>query len=60
MNDLYNETIERHGKTYRYDPDHDCYYAVHCDRSPWDQWGWIVVILVLSAIALYFEFSPIR
>jgi hypothetical protein len=56
MNELYEQTIQRRGKTYRYDPDHDCYYAVHSDQSLWDQWGWIAVILVLAAIALYFEF----
>ena len=25
MNDLYNETVVRNGKTYHYDPDHDIY-----------------------------------
>ena len=60
MNDLYNETIERRGKLYRYDPDYDCYYPVYADRSRWDQYGWILVIVLLAAIALYFEFYPIR
>lgn len=29
MNELYEKTIEVDGKTYRYDPDHDCYYRSH-------------------------------
>jgi hypothetical protein len=60
MNDLYTETIERQGRIYRYDPDHDCYYAVYSDRTLWDQYGWLAVVAVLTAIALYFEFFPIR
>lgn len=26
MNELYEKTIEIDGKTYRYDPDYDCFY----------------------------------
>ena len=26
MNELYEKTIEIEGRTYRYDPDFDCYY----------------------------------
>lgn len=29
MNELYEQTIEVNGKTYRYDPDYDCYYRSH-------------------------------
>jgi hypothetical protein len=60
MNNSHNETVTRQGKTYLYDPDHDCYYAVHSDRSRWDSYGWLAVILALSTVALYFEFYPIR
>lgn len=60
MNELYNETIERNGKIYHYDPDQDIYYCKYTPMTGFDRYAWIVVIAVLLAIALYFEFSPIR
>ena len=59
MNEQYTHTIDYQGRTYRYDPDRDIFY---CQQpiSKWDQYAWIAVTLVLAAIALYFEFSPIR
>jgi hypothetical protein len=57
-NDLYNEYIVRNGCRYRYDPDYDCYYRVY-DRSDLthaQQFGWIYVVAVLSAIAYYVEY----
>ena len=56
MNDLYNETITRNGKTYHYDPDMDCYYCRHGISTHWDDWAWVYVIVVLSAIAYYAEY----
>jgi hypothetical protein len=37
---------------YRYDPDYDCYYRVYTDEdlTPWDRWGWLAVIGLLTAI----------
>jgi hypothetical protein len=58
MNDLYNETITRNGRIYRYDPDYDCYYRV-CnprDLTHWNQFGWIYVVAVLSAVCYYVEY----
>lgn len=60
MNDLYNETIERNGKIYHYDPDQDIYYCRYAPMTGFDRYGWIVVAAVLLAIALYFEFYPLR
>jgi hypothetical protein len=60
MNELYNETIERNGKIYHYDPDLDVYYRRYAPTSGFDRYAWIVVIAVLLAIALYFEYYPIR
>ena len=60
MEDLYNETVERHGKIYHYDPDHDIYCCRSTAVSGFDRYGWIVMTAVLAAIALYFEFYPIR
>jgi hypothetical protein len=61
MNDLYNETIERNGSTYRYDPDYDCYYRVysHDDYaalSHWNKYNWLYVTVVLSVICYYVQF----
>jgi hypothetical protein len=59
MNDLYEQTIQHNNKTYRYDPDRDCFYREQ-ELTSWDAYGWLAVILILAAIAIYFEFSPIR
>ena len=55
MNELYNEYIDRNGKTYRYDPDYDCYYR--CDRpapeSERERWTKVAIAsAVLIAIVL--------
>jgi hypothetical protein len=58
MNDeYYNTTIEKDGRTYRYDPDYDCYYRVFI-RAEYDtlshgeKYGWIYVCIVCLAIAV--------
>ena len=56
MNDLYNDCIIRRGKEYRYDPDQDCYYAVEGKLSTFDQYAWIVTIVIMSAVCIYVEF----
>ena len=61
MNDLYNETIEKNGVVYRYDPDYDCYYRIYTRDEysalpHWDKFGWIWVTAVLCAICYYVEF----
>ena len=55
-NELYNETIERNGKTYHYDPDMDIYYCRHTPMSTFDKYAWIVTILLLSAACIYVEY----
>lgn len=55
MNELYNETIERQGKIYHYDPDHDCYYH-RSTESTVSKYAWIVLIVILAALAYYVEF----
>jgi len=59
MNDLYNETIERNGKIYHYDPDMDIYYRRYQPMSWFDRWAWIITIFVLGALVWYFERTPI-
>jgi hypothetical protein len=56
MNDLYNETIIRKGKTYHYDPDMDVYYCRYSDESTLSKYAWIVCVLVLAAVAYYVEY----
>jgi hypothetical protein len=55
MNELYNETIERNGKIYHYDPDQDIYYRRYEPMSTFDKYGWIVIILVMGAVVWYLE-----
>jgi len=55
-NDLYNETIERNGRIYHYDPDQDIYYVRYTRTGHWDQFGWIYAVAVLSAICYYVEY----
>ena len=55
MNDLYNETIEINGKTYRYDPDHDCYYRSYPQtpetaRERWTRIGVAVLLLIILVV----------
>ena len=54
LNQQYQQTIHYCGTLYYYDPDFDCFYP-HQDpdqMSLWDRWGWIVVILILSVLAV--------
>ena len=55
-NDLYNETVERNGKIYHYDPDMDIYYCRYEPMSTFDKYGWIVAIVLLSVVCIYVEF----
>ena len=56
MNELYNETIERNGKIYYYDPDMDIYYCRYSPVSTFDKYSWIVVTVLLSAVCIYVEY----
>jgi hypothetical protein len=57
-NDLYNETIERRGRIYHYDPDTDTYYQRYASHSFWDNYAWIVVVVVLAICAFCIEYRP--
>lgn len=57
-NDLYNETIERRGKIYHYDPDMDCYYCRSSDESSVGKYGWIVLVILLAIAAYCIEYRP--
>lgn len=56
MNELYNETIERKGKIYHYDPDRDIYYPLPVKMTWADTWGWIIVSILLTGVCFYLEF----
>ena len=58
MNDLYNETITRNGKTYHYDPDMDIYYRRYSDESTASKYAWIVLCVVLGLAAVFLEYKP--
>ena len=60
MNELYEQTIEVQGRTYRYDPDSDCYYR--CDLQPpetnRERWTKVILatifLVIISVSARYF------
>ena len=56
MNELYNETIERNGKIYHYDPDYDIYYVRYASHSFWDKYTWIAVTIVLAMVCYLLEY----
>lgn len=56
MDELYNKTIEIDGKTYRYDPDHDCYYRIPVRLSTFDKYSWIIAMALLTVVCIYVEF----
>ena len=56
MNDLYNETIERNGKIYHYDPDRDIYYRRYGPTSTFDKYAWVVTILILLTTVIVLEY----
>ena len=56
MNELYNETIERNGKIYHYDPDQDIYYRRYGPMSTFDKYGWIVMIVLLSMVCIVIDY----
>jgi hypothetical protein len=59
MNDLYNETIERRGKIYHYDPDLDIYYVrYYASHGFWDNYAWILLCIVLAICAWCIEYRP--
>jgi hypothetical protein len=54
VRDQYNETMLYLGTVYSYDPDLDCFYpqAVEATDSLWDRYGWIVVLVTLTALSI--------
>jgi len=56
--DPHSEHIIRNGYQYRYDADYDCYYRVYTreDLTHMNQFGWIYVTAILTAICYYVEF----
>ena len=58
MNDLYNETIERRGKIYHYDPDLDVYYCRYSDESTVSKYAWIFLVVLLAICAWCIEYRP--
>lgn len=57
MNELYQETIERHGRVYHYDPDRDIYYA-YSEETTLSKWAWLVLVIVLAVAAVFLEYRP--
>jgi hypothetical protein len=54
VRDQYHETMRYLGTVYCYDPDFDCFYPQESEAAEtlWDRWGWIVVIVALTALSI--------
>lgn len=54
VTEQYNQTIQYQGRTYYYDRDFDCFYPQDVEDSEtlWDRYGWIVVIIALTALSI--------
>lgn len=54
VTEQYNQTIEYQGTIYSYDRDYDCFYPnIEAEQlSLWDRYGWIVVIVGLTILAI--------
>jgi hypothetical protein len=54
LDQQYQQSIEYQGRTYYYDPDYDCFYPnIEAEElSLWDRYGWIAVILALTALSI--------
>ena len=53
-NSQYQQQFSYCGKTYLYDPDFDCFYAVHeFEQSHLGRWGWIYFTVILGVIAFF-------
>ena len=54
VRDQYQQTMLYCGVTYLYDPDFDCFYPqeVEITETLWDRYGWIVIIVALTALSI--------
>jgi hypothetical protein len=54
VRDQYQQTMLYSGVTYLYDPDFDCFYPqeVEITETLWDRYGWIVIIVALTALSI--------
>jgi hypothetical protein len=55
IDDLYNETIVRRGRIYRYDPDFDCYLAVQSlPETHLQRWLWLYMCIAILLYTAYY------
>lgn len=52
MNDTHEQTITVNGKTYRYDPDFDCYYRLTAAPTWRERFGWSLVLLAMIILCV--------
>ena len=55
----YDTYIEHRGRSYRYDPDYDCFYAASprwAEPTVWDRYSPLIIFILLCIIALYIEY----
>jgi hypothetical protein len=56
-NDTDNNTIQRNGRVYHYDPDLDIFYAHTEEESPISRWSWVGVVMLLALGCLAAEYQ---
>ena len=58
INEQYTQQFVYRGKTYFYDPDYDCFYAITPweEMTYWDKYGWLWATAVLSLICVYLSY----
>jgi hypothetical protein len=55
-NDTDNNTIQRNGRVYHYDPDSDIYYAYQ-EETTISRWAWIGIVIILALGCLSTEYQ---
>ena len=48
--------IERNGRQYHYDADHDVYRPLDSGESAVSRWAWLVLVVVLAWAAVFLEY----
>ena len=59
MNELYNKYIQVGDRTYRYDPDFDCFYRVYPTPPETELHRWSVVGICVCLLLAICYFGPI-
>ena len=48
--------IERNGRQYHYDADHDVYRPLDSEETTLSKWAWVILVIVLAVAAVFLEY----